>query len=200
MTRSTSAMTMMLLVATLAAACEHRQLTPTAPDNPGTTTNQGTEVKSGSSGNALWADVIVGDSGCPTLPSPLAPSSLASTAPGDVTDSYHVRWAHTQGLIVRPDGSSYSLTDDVTLNVRLRTNDMALTAVTLYGQDIIGPDGVMHDTNDIAISPQAAVPTGFTLHVHASGVTVYRLSGHTGGKRVRPIGTICIGDVVYRLP
>ena len=193
MTRSKSAT--ILLVATLAAACEHRQRTPTAPDNPGTTTNQGTEVNSGSSGNALVADVIVGDSGCPT-----SPSSLASTGSGDVGDFYHVQWRHTQGLIVTPAGSSYSLTDDVSLYVKLKPSDMILTAVTLYGQDKIGPDGIKHETDAISISPQKANPDGFTLHVHASGVTVYRLSGHTGGKRVRPIGTICIGDVVYRLP
>ena len=122
MTRSKSAT--ILLVATMATACEHRQLTPTAPDNPGTTTNQGTEVKSVSSGNALVADVIVGDSGCPT-----SPSSLASTGPGDVGDFYHVQWRHTQGLIVTPAGSSYSLTDDVSLYVKLKPSDMILTAV-----------------------------------------------------------------------
>jgi len=139
--------------------------------------------------------VIVGDSPCPALP-----SSLASTAPGDVTDSYHVRWGHTQGLIVTPDGSSYSLTDDVTLNMRLKTSNMTLTSVTLYGQDVIGPDGIKHNTDAIPITPQPVAQTGFTLHVHAAAVTVYRLSGHTGGKRVGPIGTICIGDVVYRQP
>lgn len=194
-----------LFVAVVPAACEQSRLMPTSPDrlaliSPDSlaiATNQTTEVKGGKGGggDALVADVIVGDSACPA-----SPSSLASTAPGDVTDSFHVRWGHTQGLNVTPDGSSYSLTDDVTLNMRLRTNNMTLTSVTLFGQDIIGPDGIQHETDAIPISPQPVLATGFTLHVHAAGITVYKLSGHTGGKRVGSIGTICIGDVVYRLP
>ena len=197
MTRSKSITSVILFVAALCAACERERLAPAAPDSLGVVTNQGTEVKGGSGGggNALVADVIVGDSACPT-----SPSSPASTAPGDVSDFYHVKWGHTQSLLVTPAGSSYSLTDDVTLNVRLKTSNMTLTAVTLYGQDVIGPDGIMHETDLIPINPQPAVATGFTLHVHAPGVTVYRLSGHTGGKRVGSIGTICIGDIVYRLP
>jgi hypothetical protein len=50
------------------------------------------------------------------------------------------------------------------------------------------------------IAPQQAVADDFTLHVHADNIVVYRLPGHTGGKRVGAIGTTCIGDVVYQRP
>lgn len=188
-----------LFVAALSAACERERLTPTAPDRVVAATNDGTDVKGGGGqeggGDALVADAIIGDSGCPA-----APSTLQSTSPGDSQAFFHVLWKHTRGLIVTPAGSSYSLTDDVSVFTRFKTSDSTLNAVTLYGQDVEGPAGIQHETDMIPITSQAAFATGFTLHVHRSGVTVYRQSGHTGGRRVGSIGTICIGDIVYRVP
>jgi hypothetical protein len=44
------------------------------------------------------------------------------------------------------------------------------------------------------------VPTksGYTLHVHAANVAVWRTDAHTGGNRVAMIGWIRIGDIVAR--
>ena len=76
-----------------------------------------------------------------------------------------------------------------------------IARLQLVAQDVSGDGGIKHETDDIPVSqPVAPDPAGFTLHVHADNVPVYRLSGHTGGKRTAMIGTISIGDIVYRTP
>lgn len=201
MIRSHTALVAVPFVAVLTAACTQSPLAPTGLESPSARSAQVLQAKGGggggtAGGGALDGDLILGDSGCPAKPS----SSLVSTASGDVTDEFHILWRDSGGLIVEPEGSSYPLTNDVILQARYRKNNATIDAVTLYGQDIIGPDGIQHETDKILIAPQQASASGFTLHVHADKVVVYRLSGHTGGKRVGAIGTICIGDVVYRQP
>jgi hypothetical protein len=99
-------------------------------------------------------------------------------------------------LIVTPAGSGYSLTDDVSLYVTVRKGQA--TRVQLFGQDVVGRDGIQHESDPFVIVSAPVNPNGFVLHVHADKLPVWRLSGHTGGRRVEMIGTIAIGDIVYR--
>ena len=124
---------------------------------------------------------------------------LVSTCPGTVASNYSVQFKHSQCLVFRPTGASYDLTDDVAVNVTLKRG--AVTQIQIRAQDVIGPDGVQHETDQIPISPPTlANAAGFILHVHADQVPVYRLSGHIGGAREGVIGTMSIWDVVYRAP
>ena len=70
--------------------------------------------------------------------------------------------------------------------------------MTFWIQDVIGTEGIMHSTDKIPIEPPVAPsPDGFTLHIHADGVPVWRHKGHLGGPRVEVIGTISVGDIVF---
>lgn len=143
----------------------------------------------------LVADVAIGDAAVPN-----ESSTLQSTCPATDTRQWHVNFGHSGCLIVRPTGATYELTDDVRLVVaKEKGKNGRITHVRLLAQDVIGDAGTAHETDAIAVAdPIVPVKSGFTLHVHASGVPVWRLSGHTGGERVEVIGTIAIGDVVYR--
>jgi hypothetical protein len=126
---------------------------------------------------------------------------LVSTCPGAVGDGYHVAFGDSGCLEFTPTGSDYALTDDILMwNPGLK-KDGRITRVRFVAQDVAGPDGIKHDTDEIPVAvPVVPDPAGFTLHVHADNVPVYRLSGHTGGKRVAMIGTISVWDIVYREP
>jgi hypothetical protein len=126
---------------------------------------------------------------------------LVSTCPGAVGDGYHVAFGTSGCLIFTPTGSDYALTDDILMwNPGLK-KDGRITRVRFSAHDVAGPDGIKHDTDEIPVAvPVVPDPAGFVLHVHADNVPVYRLSGHTGGKRVEVIGTISVWDVVYRAP
>ena len=128
-----------------------------------------------------------------------ADAQLASTCSGDVTDNYAVLFGHTGCLIVTPTGSTYSLTDDVVIGITMKRGK--ITALQVRGQDVIGADGIKHESEVITLAvPVKPDPAGFVLHVHADGVPVYRLSGHVNGRRVEMIGTIAVGDIIYRQP
>ena len=126
---------------------------------------------------------------------------IASTCSGRVTENFGVIF----GEIGSPENcldltfDSVSLTDDVQLNVK--TKNGYITQVLLRGQDKSGSDGIMHESETITIDPPVEInPAGFTFHIHAVDVPVWRLSGHLRGKRVAVIGTATIGDVVYHAP
>lgn len=66
---------------------------------------------------------------------------------------------------------------------------------------MIGEAGISHESDTVPVA-QPIVPdkASFTLHVHASNVTIYRLSGHPGGERVAEYGSVRIGDIEYPAP
>ena len=89
------------------------------------------------------------------------------------------------------------LTDDIV--IRVPGHKGVLTAVQLAGQDVIGGEGIAHESEQIPLLPPIEPdPAGFTIHVHADNVPVWKLSRHLGGKRVEIIGCISIADMVYR--
>lgn len=92
--------------------------------------------------------------------------------------------------------TGYQLTDDIVIQVN--TTQGLITSVQLRGQDVIGEEGIMHESEAVAITPPATPSnTGFTLHVHADNLPIWKLTRHLGGKRVEIVGLISIGDMVY---
>lgn len=185
---------LLMLPIVVLAGCTDLPINPPAADAPALL------AKSGGSTSSV-ADVLHGDSGL----DPLDASVLSSTCPGEVGRQWHVNFGHTECLIVRPAWTSasyapYELRDDVKLIVTVeKGKNGRITHVTLLGQDVIGDAGIAHETDAVAVAiPVTPDKAGFVLHVHATDVPVWRRSGHTGGDRVEVVGTIDIGDVVYR--
>jgi hypothetical protein len=144
-----------------------------------------------SSATATGANLAADSAFAPANP------TLASTCPGSVSRNGSVTWPRfTECVVITPTGSSYALTNDPYLQVTTKRG--VITHVTLYIDDIVGEEGIQHETDPIPVTPQVAYGgAGFVLHVHADRVPVYRLSGHIGGRRVAMIGTISIADVSY---
>ncbi len=149
------------------------------------------------------ASVMQGDLALADADAPALTSSCPSA--GFTPNAWAVVFGKSGCLIVRPLWSSatyaeYALTDDVVLQVRLeKGKNGRITHMRLNAQDVDGEAGIWHNTDWIAVA-QPVVPTkaGFTLHVHAKNVAVWRYDSHLGdGNRVEIIGTVSIGDVVY---
>lgn len=188
-----------ILFAAFAVGCSD----PFEPNtiNPGASTL----ARGGNSGgpSETGADVLQGDFALVESDA----AALASTCPsaGFKGNGWAVVFGHTECLIVTPLWASttyapYDLRDDVILNVRLeKGKNGRITHVRLYAQDVIGEAGIAHETDWVEVA-QPVVPSkaGFTLHVHAKNLEVWRLDSHlSGGNRVEMIGTISIGDVLY---
>lgn len=162
-------------------------------------------AKGGNSGGSETggvADIAAGD-----LLSTEGESVLASRCPGAASPpGWAVVFGKTGCLIVTPNWASttyekYALTDDLVLDVqREKGKNGRITHVRLKGQDVDGEAGIWHNTDWVAVAePVVPSTAGFTLHVHARNVQVWRYDSHLGdGNRVDMIGTITIGDVVYR--
>lgn len=95
-----------------------------------------------------------------------------------------------------------TLTDDI--SVQVRTNKQGqIVEVQLYGQDIIGRDGIAHESEVIVIDPPVdPLPeAGFILHVDANLVPVWKMNKHRngGGKRVEIVGYVSFADMEYTL-
>lgn len=182
------------LLALSSLGCGGVGLDPVAPDTavPSFSRNAGT--------SAGFADVVLGDFVLTQTDAP----ALLSTCPGAASSpGWSVVFGKTLCLIVKPSGKyeNYQLIDDIVLAVTLeKGKNGRITHVRLNGQDVDGPAGLWHNTDLIAVA-QPIVPgkAGFTLHVHAKNVEVWRFDSHlAGGNRVEMVGTISIGDVVYR--
>ena len=88
------------------------------------------------------------------------------------------------------------LTDDITIQVL--SHKGLLTSVQLRGQDVIGEEDIMHESEQVALLPPPEPdPAGFTIHVHADSLPVWKLRRHLGGKRVEIIGYVSIADMAY---
>lgn len=145
----------------------------------------------GGGGSSLVADVVMGDffsdGGTP----------LVSAGPAATSKGYAVLFKHTRCGDITPEGSSYALTDENRIETTVKRGQ--ITRVRFWAQDVIGEEGIAHETDWVTIDPPAPVSkSGFTLHVHADNLQVWQLDGLRDGNRVQIIGTISIGDVVYR--
>ncbi len=89
-----------------------------------------------------------------------------------------------------------TLTDDI--GVTVNTTKGLITSVQLRGQDVIGEEGIAHESELVALTPPVAPSdAGFTLHVHVDNLPIWKLSRHLGGKRVEIVGYISLADMVY---
>jgi hypothetical protein len=96
------------------------------------------------------------------------------------------------------DGAT--LTDDIIIQtVTTRSGDVVGVRVT--GQDVIGEAGIAHESDVLDVVP-IILPdgVGFTLHVHAVDVDLWKLDTHLRkkkSKRVKHVGTFSLGDMIY---
>lgn len=112
---------------------------------------------------------------------------------GTVTDNYGVLFGHQTCITIPLD--DYSLTDDITFNTKTRKGE--IVEMYLTGQDVIGEEGIMHETDNFLDTPVTPDPVaGFTVTIDQE-VPVYRLSGHLRGRRVGVVGHVYIGYIVY---
>ena len=109
--------------------------------------------------------------------------------------------AQTKGAEPRENGwislfNEKYLTDDIVLNVRTRKG--RFIGLTITGQDWIGGDGIMHESDRVPLDfpiPED-ISGGFAIPVNQN-VTIHRLRGHLGGPRVEEAGVIHIGELMY---
>ena len=101
---------------------------------------------------------------------------------------------------VMPEGSAVTLGNDAHLIVATKKGSITVTVQFLI-QDIGGPESIQYRTDRFSLDVTGFTGfTGadFTLHLHATDVPIFRLKGHTGGPKEEMVGTINIGDIVYR--
>ena len=99
-----------------------------------------------------------------------------------------------------PKGSAVTLGNDAHLIVATKKGSITVTVQFLI-QDIGGPESIQYRTDRFSLDVTGFTGfTGadFTLHLHATDVPIFRLKGHTGGPKEEMVGTINIGDIVYR--
>ncbi len=95
--------------------------------------------------------------------------------------------------------SGATLTDDILIQVG-KNKDKHIVSVQLFGQDVIGKDGIAHESEIVEIDPPV-VPSeaGFIVEVDTDDLPIWKMNKHLtgGGKRIEIIGYISIGDMVY---
>ncbi|MFN2501736.1 MAG: hypothetical protein ABR530_06970 [Pyrinomonadaceae bacterium] len=119
------------------------------------------------------------------------------TCSAETKDGTYSAWfpRHDPCAIVTLD-TGYKLTDDIMLRVNTDSNGN-IVSVQLRGQDVIGTEGIMHETEVVMIAPVSPAALGFTLHVDQDVIPVWKLSRHRDGSRVEIVGYISLGDLVY---
>ncbi len=206
-----------LLSAAFMLACQDQGLEPmgldgiapqfakkTCEENP----NQGSCKDGGGGGGGDGTKVTWSEADLVVHEVPDVNSTLRSTCPGtpgSKPSNPTVEWkdgtpdgaGNEACVTVTPKGSAVPLTNDASMIVATKKGS---TEVTLQFsiQDVAGAEGIQYRTDRFVIDAgEEFTGAGFTLHVHSS-VDVYRLKGHTGGPKVENVGTINIGDIVYR--
>ena len=148
---------------------------------------------------------------------PVSGSTLLSTCPGtpgaklsnptvewkDGNEDEFVNDGENEHCVsVMPEGSAVTLGNDAHLIVATKKGSITVTVQFLI-QDKVGPESIQYRTDRFSLDVEGfegfkgvVKGVGFTLHVHST-VVIYQLKGHTGGPKVKPVGTIHIGDIVY---
>ena len=92
------------------------------------------------------------------------------------------------------------LTDDISIVVK--TDEFGdIISIQLFGQDTIGKEGIMHETDELFLAnPVTPTDLGFTLHVHEDDIEVWKLDTHVkknNSQRVESVGFISLDDMEY---
>lgn len=105
---------------------------------------------------------------------------------------------HDLCATVTTSPSGETLTDDIV--IRVGTNEAGeIVSVQLTGQDVIGKEGVFHESEVVQIDPPV-VPSadGFTIPVNADNLPIWKCDRHTScHNRFEIIGEIAIDQMIY---
>ena len=130
---------------------------------------------------------------------PVAPIYLP-TCPAETKGTYRAFFPRHDPCATVVTSTGYELTDDIVLHV-LTNQDGDITSFQLVGQDVIGREGIVHESELVVFDPPVIPsPFGFVLHVDVDNLAIWKLDKHrrTGGaKRVEIVGDISIGDLLY---
>ena len=150
----------------------------------------------GGGGSKLIFDVAF-ENGDPPIPPYQAPTYLPPClAHTGGKNNYSALFPRHDLCATVTTSTGYQLTDDI--GVTVNTTKGLITSVQLRGQDVIGEDGIAHESELVALTPPVAPSdAGFTLHVHVDNLPIWKLSRHLGGKRVEIVGYISLADMVY---
>jgi hypothetical protein len=127
------------------------------------------------------------------------PACSAETL-GTANEKFWARFPrHDLAATVEMD-TGYLLTDDISIEVN---TDKAgnIVSFQLFGQDVIGEEGLMHQSEVVEIYPPV-VPSdeGFTLHVDVDWLPIWKTADHLKKRRpklVEIVGYISVSDMVY---
>lgn len=91
------------------------------------------------------------------------------------------------------------LTDDIVAKVSLNSSGKVVS-VRISGQDVIGAAGLLHRSDPMIVAPTDPRAGGFTIHVHATDVRLWKCNTHLLGKQTTcnvPAGTFSLDDMIY---
>ena len=92
------------------------------------------------------------------------------------------------------------LTDDIVVRA-MKDSSGNIDRIQLTGQDLIGTEGLWHQTDVIPVAVVASPSNGgFTIHVHARDVTLWKCNTHLMKKQTtcnEVAGTFSLDDMVY---
>lgn len=147
--------------------------------------------------NAVFHVAILTEGGTNPWSTADDPVNCAAYAPAD-GKSYSAQFPRHLQCVPQcwvPLGAD-ALTDDISINVRTRQG--RFIGLTIKGQDWIGGDGIMHESDEVVldVAMPADLSADFTIPVNQD-VTIYRLKGHLGGPRVGVAGVIQLGELMY---
>lgn len=139
--------------------------------------------------------------------------TLVTDCPGSSSSqSYGISWPKfsvgvpecvviTPILDLDPDPTvigDIELTNDPFMDLGKRGNK--LTKVSFKIQDVVGSAGILYKIDGFKIQipvPEEPSQGKFTAEIRKDKIEVWQYSGHIGGKRVKLIGYISIGDIIY---
>lgn len=155
---------------------------------------------SGQTSDVIYKVDVVADTNFSNADSPMyLPTCSAETrdqsGPGVTFNAWFPR--HDSCATVTTS-TGYQLTDDISFLVN-QDSSGNIVSLTLRGQDVIGMEGIAHESEEVipVNAPIVPLDSGFVIHVHRDHLPIWKLSKHRGGKRVEIVGEVSLGDLIY---
>jgi len=137
----------------------------------------------------------------PTTNPIYAPASCDGVTPGNSGSgvNFTVLMPNSCGALTTSDGTT--LLDDRIFEFET-DRDGNPTAMRVIGQDIVGADGIAHETDFVPVTVEAPNGYGaaFVIHVDTNAITLWELDTHRVMKksnRVREAGDFALHDLIY---